>query len=71
MTMEELSLNRELPLKEDQSHVNQPELHKIGAGMVMDGALVTSRQSVSPIHLCLPCFHCTVAPDLSSYFTLR
>lgn len=53
MPMEEPSLNTELPLKDDQSLMNQPELHKVPAGMVMDEALVASRQRVSPIHLCL------------------
>lgn len=55
--MEEQALNSELPLKDDQSHMNQPELQKVGAGMVMDGALVTSSLRVSPIHLCLLSFH--------------
>lgn len=68
MTTEDPSLNNELPLKGDQRDMIQPELQKVGAGVVMNRVLVASTQC-QLIHPCLLSFH-SAASDLSGSFSL-
>lgn len=66
--MENSTVKRGFPLKDDQSPMNQPEGHKVGATMVMGRALVISPHNASPIHLYLLCFHFTVVQILAGVF---
>lgn len=66
LMMENMTIKRELPLRDDQSRMNQPEVHKVGTAMVMGRALVIPPHTATSARS----FHVKVVPDISCFVFL-